>query len=358
MLHRLLKSSPVLSESVTYSLVSGGDMHGQFVRDGLPVGTLALDRAGKWGRVFRFLWHLVHDRPRVLCTWLYHADLAGTIAWFLTGVPVIWNLRSTGLVPQTPWRTKAVLRINTLLSHIAPSMVIACSRAAVREHKAFGYLGVDFIHIPNSVDTQRFRFCAKNRERIRRELGIPEDVVVIGFVGRFHPQKNLPGFFSVAQSLLGRGYKIRVIAAGSKIAKENDEVAAMVQNAGVSHITSLLGPRPDVEVLYPAMDVLIMSSLWGESFPNVVAEAMASERVCVSYDVGDASAIIGDEGHVVKRGDIAALTERVAAVCDMSPGERLKMGEAAKERVVGLYSMASICERYEAVLTPADGVVI
>ena len=64
---------------------------------------------------------------------------------------------------------------------------IACSQAA---GKAL-YKSKSFTVINNAIDYEKFRFNQLCREKIRRQLRIEDDKVVLGFVGRFVPQKNI-----------------------------------------------------------------------------------------------------------------------------------------------------------------------
>jgi len=95
------------------------------------------------------------------------------------------------------------------------------------------------------------------------------------------------------------------------------------------------------------MDVAVLSSAWGDAFPNVVGEAMACATPCVVTDVGDAAYIVGNSGLVVSASNSEALANAMMTMIEMSDLKRSKIGEMARERVVALFSMESVVKQYE-----------
>src|SRR6185436_19158853 len=77
---------------------------------------------------------------------------------------------------------------------------------------------------------------------------------------------------------------------------------------GLDGRVHLLGERLDLPAIVPGLDACVLPSLYGEGFPNVVAEAMACAIPCVVTEVGDAGQIVGDTGFVVQPADLPALT--------------------------------------------------
>ena len=109
----------------------------------------------------------------------------------------------------------------------------------------------------------------------------------------------------------------------------------------------LLGERRDLAALYPAADVVTLSSAFGEGFPNVLAEAMNCGIPCIATAVGDSADIIGDTSGVVPPRDPAALAAGWERLAVLGLDGRRKLGDAARARVAERYNLASIIDRYE-----------
>jgi glycosyltransferase involved in cell wall biosynthesis len=86
---------------------------------------------------------------------------------------------------------------------------------------------------------------------------------------------------------------------------------------------------PDV---FNAFDLVVLSSRWGEGFPNVVAEAMATGVPCVVTDVGDAPNVVGDTGWVCAPHDPVELARALIAAT-ASRQDLAAYGQRARQRV-------------------------
>jgi glycosyltransferase involved in cell wall biosynthesis len=97
--------------------------------------------------------------------------------------------------------------------------------------------------------------------------------------------------------------------------------------------------------LYAALDLYCLSST-GESFPQVVGEAMACGVPCVVTDVGDAAEIVGQTGMVVAPGQPEALASACARLLRLPESERCQMGEQARGRIREKYNLAGAVARF------------
>jgi glycosyltransferase involved in cell wall biosynthesis len=350
MLFKLLAHlDPGEFDSRVVSLLEAGEM-GERIRGlGVPVYDLNL-RAKRLARAWcaltlaRFLWS---QRVQLLQTWLYHADLAGSLAAPLAGrVPVVWNVRHSTLDARTESiSTLRSARFCGLCSRWIPRRIVFNSQAAVSAHRRFGYNTDRAEVIPNGFDMTLFRPSQRARSDLRAELALAEETPLIGLLGRFHPHKDHRTFLSAAARLASRCHQVHFVLAGNGICWENRTLAGWIDAEGLRHRIHLLGHRADVPRIQAALDVAVCSSVT-EGFPNVVGEAMACGVPCVATDVGDCRPLVASTGKIVPVGDPEALSRAVGSILELSPEGRAKLGRLARRRVQDRYDMRHIAARY------------
>ncbi len=192
----------------------------------------------------------------------------------------------------------------------------------------------------------------KTRQAARRKFNIPQNAFVVGTLGKDDPDKNVPAFFRLAGALKARHEGVRAIAAGLGL---DQSYAGKVTEAGApGEDIILLGPRKDVETVFAAMDIFVLTSL-REGLPNVVMEAMVSGLPVVAFDTGGVSELIEQQvsGIVLACGDEEGLLREVGGLL-RAPERCRKMGEAARNRMLTQFSVEKMIERttalYEEVL--------
>ncbi|TVM34053.1 group 1 glycosyl transferase [Oceanidesulfovibrio marinus] len=343
------------------SLLEPGAMAAELGR--IPVFSLGMDRGlsapHKWPGAMRRLARLLESRPPDLVqTWMYHADLAGAAAirlahWPGKKPPLVWGLRnayvSKGAVRLS---TRGVITMLALLSRrrsSGPAAIIAPSQTAVRIHAKLGYAANTLAVIPSGVDTDRFRPDAGARARLLDAAGIADpDVLLVGFVSRWDPVKDVPGFLAALAALPeDMTPRVRAVLMGTGLNRENRELAAMVDTHPLKQSIRLLGVRGDLPALLPGLDVAVNSSR-GESLPMAVLEAMSCGVACVVTDVGDSAIAVGKTGFVAPPGDAGALASAMAAVLRLPDEERRGLGSAARERALLEYGLDRSAARYAA----------
>lgn len=276
---------------------------------GIPVHSLGIRRG--WPDP-RGLWRLAlllrRSRPDVMMTWMYHADLLGTLIGPVCGVPhLIWNLRNSAIADPRARARGALVRILARLSRV-PDLVIANSAAGQADHQAFGYRPRRWACIRNGVDTDRFRPAEEPRAVLRQRLGVPQTGPLIGMIGRFEPQKDHATFLAAARRFRASDPRAHFLLAGKGTEPDSPRFRAMCRDEGLEEDAVIgLGVRTDLRALYTACDLATLSSAYGEGTPNVVLEALACGVPVVATDVGDCRALIGPCGEVVPPRDPAAL---------------------------------------------------
>lgn len=283
------------------------------------------------------------EKPELIQTWMYHADLLGSVASLFAGrPPVVWGIHHTAADPATlnP-RTYQILKLNARLSRSIPTRIICCAESAKTSHIDVGYRADHMTVIPNGVDVTRFQSNPAARAELRTELGLKENDFLIGLCARFHPTKDHTTFIKAASNIPDA----RFLLCGHDVTESNSALINMIDSAGIRSRCHLLGPRSDMPRVYSALDLLVSSSR-SEAFPLTIAEAMACGLPCVVTDVGDSARIVGETGRVVPAGDVHALAEAVAFLRSLSDESFHQLGASARERVEKLYNLDMSTQSY------------
>ena len=350
MLYKLLsRLDRAAFQSEVISLADVGPLDKKIRALGVPVKVLgmcpgtpnpvALYRLARWWR---------NDPPQVVQTWMYHADLIGGLAAkFAGGIPVVWNIRHSHLdVEGNKRSTLWTIRTCARLSRRLPTRIVCCAELSRRIHAQLGYAREKMVVIPNGFDLEVFRPDPTARRSVRQELGIPEEALVIGLVGRFHPLKDHRNFVEAAARLHASRPDVHFLLCGDDVTAENTELAEWINAAGLAGRCHLLGPREDVPRLNAALDIACSSS-YSEGFPNTIGEAMACGVPCAVTDVGDSALIVGDTGSVVPPKNPDALANAWRELIEIGPDGRGLLGAAARRRIDQCFSLRAIAARYE-----------
>ncbi|HXJ07213.1 MAG TPA: glycosyltransferase [Candidatus Acidoferrum sp.] len=300
--------------------------------------------------VLRLAQWIRETKPDVIHTWMYHANLVGSLAARLAGdVPVIWGIHHSALDPSVDKRrTMSVNRLCALLSRKFSARIVCCSEASQRIHKTLGYAAEKLEVIPNGFDLEKVKPDPAARQSIREELGLPSDAILIGIAARFHPHKDHRNFIYAAERLHKRMPEIHFVLCGMEITPQNSLLVEWIEAAGIRDCCHLLGHRTDISRLLAGLDIATTSSR-SEAFPMAIGEAMACETPCVVTDVGDSALIVGETGTVVKPGDSHALAEAWRKLAEAGPAVRRRLGIAARRRVQQQFALPAIVERYQAI---------
>ena len=187
-----------------------------------------------------------------------------------------------------------------------------------------------------------------SRQEQRASLGIPDDVVVIAFVGRLEPQKApLRALDIVARLSRTTTVPFQLLVVGDGSLKA--EMETRIRDLGLGPYVTLVGNRRGIDYI-AAADALLNTSTYDTS-PYVISEAAQLGIPVVTTPVGDAADMVssGETGFVVKEGDtdeMVAALRRFIADSDF----RAVLTQTAQSRAGGFdaASMAGqISELYE-----------
>lgn len=183
----------------------------------------------------------------------------------------------------------------------------------------------------NGIDHRRFHRDPTLRASARGELGLRDDEVAIGSVGRLEPQKRFDLLIRAVGDLRGRRPNIRLLIAGD--GSLTTDLQQQIRDLGLEDACRLIGHCPDVPRFHHALDLFVQASDY-EGTPNSVLEAMALETPIVATEAGGTSELVRDgaEGLIVRCGDPQILTNAIDRALTDDVGTRVK-ATAARERI-------------------------
>jgi glycosyltransferase involved in cell wall biosynthesis len=177
----------------------------------------------------------------------------------------------------------------------------------------------------------------KDREQARASFQIPPEAIMVTTVGRLTDIKQHTLFLEMADRLAKRAAHFMFLIVGDGELRTTLETR--VKELGLGSRVRFLGWRGDLENIYGATDIFVLTSR-NEGTPVALIEAMAAGVASVSTDVGGVRDVVAGPhlGSLVPFGDAAALADAVAALAD-APARRAE---------VGLAGRASVRERFHA----------
>lgn len=330
------------------SLTDRGQLAEQIESSGVVVHALGMRRGRpEMAALLRLIRLLKSLEPTIVQSWLYHADLLSTMATrFVAPRALVWNIRCSEVEMSHYGR---LLRwVVALLSRLSgfPDGVIVNSRAGQLVHERLGYRPVAWHLIPNGFDLSRYCPDQQAQARLKRELGIPDKVILVGLVARFDPMKDHQTFLAAARIIHAAYSEVHFVLCGRGMDKANEWLADKIRDYGLSGVVHLLGQREDMVLITSGFDIACSSSI-GEGFSSTIGEAMACGVPCVVTDVGDSGQIIGDTGRIVPAKNPEAFGKACLELIELGAVGRRMLGDRARARVEQHFDLRSVIRQYE-----------
>jgi glycosyltransferase involved in cell wall biosynthesis len=168
--------------------------------------------------------------------------------------------------------------------------------------------------IHNGIEAENFK-CDADPLELRRKYGFPENVPIMGIVARLHPMKDHHTFLNAVKIVKSTLPDVYAIVVGDGELMESLKV--YVEDLALEKNVIFLGSvTENLSEIYRMIDVLLLTSQYGESFPNVILEAMAASVPVVSTNISAVPEIIIEEknGFIVDKKNAELLAERVVIV--------------------------------------------
>jgi len=324
---------------VVYSLTGTGPLLDELQLAGIPTEILNVKSSWDVRIIWRLARKLKSQKPVLLQTFLFHANLAGRIAARLAGIKHtisgirVSEKRKNGHLFMDRW-TNWLVELNICVSQSVADFSVQQGKLAESKVTV----------IPNGVDFELYN----NAEAMDLSLwGIPAAAKVVLFVGRLDPQKAPGNLLTAFDQFAVQNSEFHLLFVGDGPLKtELEQNASQLACAKRIHFA---GWQSQIPQLMKASSCLVLPSLW-EGMPNVVLEAMAAALPVISTVVDGVGELIqdGDQGTLVA---CDSPTEIQQALLELStrPEEFQQMAVNAQNIVKKEFTWDSIAQKYELV---------
>ena len=281
-----------------------------------------------------------HHKIDIIMTTLFYADIMGVIVGKLTQVKAVftWEASPTSewLIPRRLISYRLLIRwCDKIISVSQDTANFLINKRGVNPDK------ITVIHY--GVDLNKYYIG--NGFAVREKLGIGEKDEVIGVVSRLHHQKGHAVLIEASSDIIKRYPRTKFLIIGDgdyRSALEN-----MVARKKLNKNYIFLGSRDDIPELLQAIDIFTLPS-YSEGLPNVVLEAMASQKPIVATSVGGIKEAVVNRvtGLLVPPKDSDSLGN---ALCELlgNPAEALEFGKKSRKRAEEIFSLGKQIESFE-----------
>jgi len=202
--------------------------------------------------------------------------------------------------------------------------------------------------INNGIDRNKFDPESVSG-RLRQELQLPEDAIMVLFLARFTAHKQPLTLMRAFKEALPALPALHLVLVGD--GDQKAEAQALVEEWGLGDKISLLPFRQDVPQVLAGADVYVLPSLW-EGLPIGLLEAMAMGKAIVATNVDGTREVIrdGENGLLVDAGNIPQLTNALVSI-GKDAGLRQRLGLIARQTVRSKFDAAAMTREIEAAYT-------
>ena len=191
------------------------------------------------------------------------------------------------------------------------------------------------------VRTDRFIEHDNDRvEKLRAEIGITPDQVIIGYVGRLLRMKGLDILLEAFASLDNPNLRLLIVGSGEYEQEFMEQAERLGIRDRIIHYPSVA--HEDVPAYMQLINIFVLPSrryrMWAEQFGRVLVEAMAAGAIVIGSDSGAIPEVIGNAGFVFRENNVVSLREALNNALALDSNARSQLLSIGRERASKEYS--------------------
>jgi glycosyltransferase involved in cell wall biosynthesis len=335
------------SQVVTFTI---GDARYSVVRQsGLPVHEVALSRQ-------RFSFGAISDakkivnefKPDVLHAWGSTAHIIASRFLAKRGkgtIPIVWGVsRTTPLDKKSGWLDKQKFAQNQKLARHC-ERIIYPSAVAAANYRRGGMPDELGMIVSPGVDAERFKPDEAARERVRKQLELPKEAVLVGMYAPFSPEFDHGTFVKAIGELTRINHNLYCVLAGRGTVKGNAALTAMIGGGALATRSRIVGEWTDISALFNACDI-VCSSAQTDNMRMSLAISMLCGTMCCATGVGAQGEVLGSFGATVEPGSVDAMVRGIRRILEMPTERKAFMAQAARNHILQNFNATRSIEKF------------
>lgn len=321
-------------------LYNGDKVVAQQIRQlGIPVTDLGMTAQWRLDAFWRLMRILRQERPFLLHTWMFHANIPGRILGRLAGVPAIISSERT-MGQEGRFRRW----LNRLTGNLPDNIICVSQQVADFAANEIGLPPAKLTVIRNGIDIAQFANLP-DQQTARAEFGLPSQGRIIAAIGRPRPVKGFGDLLDAFAQIAPIYPDLRLVFVGDGPEKRPLQTAA--QQLPAANRVLFLGDQQAIPRLLAGVDMLVLPSLW-EGLPNVVLEAMAAGLPVVGTAVGGTPELVthNETGLLVPPQNPQALAQAISHLLD-HPQLAAQMGANGRQRATTQFTIEGMVTQTE-----------
>ena len=284
-------------------------------------------------KAFFDIWRIIKKyNPLIVHTHSSKAGLMGRLAAKLAGTPIIVHTPHGHVFFGYfgPFKTKLFIIFEKLASRITDKIVALTNREK-KDHILFKIAEEDkFSVIYSGIELNILKeSSSEEKQNLKKELGIPENSLIVGTAGRLVPVKGPEFLVKASKYIISKYPDTYFMFTGDGPLEQDLKRKAL--EMGISDNIIFLGWRDDLAKIISIYDIFVLPSL-NEGMGRVLVEAMALGKSIVASNVGGIPDLVihGKNGFLVPPKNPRQLAKYIQVLLE-DKDKREKMGLAGKE---------------------------
>lgn len=295
-------------------------------------------------------------RPDIIHGHMHEGALIGGVLARLTGAPLVFDYQGSLTAEMVdhhflnpsgavyPW----VYRMESFITRRLPDAILASSGQAISLLEDKFRVPPGLIHaLPDCADATQFdptRFpYIPSAHPLRAQLGIPEDVTVVGYLGLLTDYQGIPHLIESAVEMRQRDERVHFLIMGYPNVEHYQSIAGL---RGVADRVTFTGrvPFADAPYFLAACDIAVAPKMSMSEGSGKLLNYMAMSLPIVAYDTAVNREYLGDLGVYAEPGDVGAFAGAIASLVHESMRRR-ELGRRLRARVIERFSWQAAAER-------------